>query len=233
MARCNGSQRRNADEFNHRGHRGAFASSFFLHPSYFLQMTLGRTSSGAIKIKTDGGLRAVNCACCDLCSCFSAPPINPLDDPDFTKKLRGDDPSVSAFTRVSITFSISAEGVSASGTLSGDWVDAIGCDEPGKTFSGDDCDEFFSDFCFGTCLAPAPSTGLVTLRLQANGCLTAQLEEAIQLNAFFISTEQAADCAFPLEDQGISITINGANTYKIREIDNSDDLTGSLDITFS
>jgi hypothetical protein len=27
-------------------------------------MTLGRTSSGAIKIKTDGGLRAVNCACC-------------------------------------------------------------------------------------------------------------------------------------------------------------------------
>jgi hypothetical protein len=27
-------------------------------------MTLGRTSSGAIKIKTDGGLRAVGCACC-------------------------------------------------------------------------------------------------------------------------------------------------------------------------
>ncbi|MFZ9920269.1 MAG: hypothetical protein ACO3FQ_03810 [Terrimicrobiaceae bacterium] len=27
-------------------------------------MTLGRTSSGAIKIKTDGGLRAVECACC-------------------------------------------------------------------------------------------------------------------------------------------------------------------------
>jgi hypothetical protein len=27
-------------------------------------MTLGRTPSGAIKTKTDGGLRAVNCACC-------------------------------------------------------------------------------------------------------------------------------------------------------------------------
>lgn len=27
-------------------------------------MILGRTPSGAIKIKTDGGLRAVNCACC-------------------------------------------------------------------------------------------------------------------------------------------------------------------------
>jgi hypothetical protein len=35
-------------------------------------MTLGRTSSGAIKIKTDeagGGLRAVECACCGGCGC--------------------------------------------------------------------------------------------------------------------------------------------------------------------
>ena len=35
-------------------------------------MTLGRTSSNAIKIKTDGGLRAVNCACCvppSPCNC--------------------------------------------------------------------------------------------------------------------------------------------------------------------
>ena len=37
-------------------------------------MTLGRTSSGAIKIKTDeagGGLRAVNCACCGGCGCYN------------------------------------------------------------------------------------------------------------------------------------------------------------------
>ena len=35
-------------------------------------MTLGRTSSNAINIKTDeegGGLRAVNCACCGGCNC--------------------------------------------------------------------------------------------------------------------------------------------------------------------
>ena len=33
-------------------------------------MTLGRTSSGAIKIKTDSpGLRAVECACCSSCEC--------------------------------------------------------------------------------------------------------------------------------------------------------------------
>ena len=36
-------------------------------------MTLGLTSSGAVKIKTDGGLRAVNCACCETCPC-SPPP---------------------------------------------------------------------------------------------------------------------------------------------------------------
>lgn len=35
-------------------------------------MTLGRTSTGAIKIKTDGGLRAVGCACCGgLCGPIS------------------------------------------------------------------------------------------------------------------------------------------------------------------
>ena len=32
-------------------------------------MTLGLTSTGAVKIKTDGGLRAVNCACCGTLAC--------------------------------------------------------------------------------------------------------------------------------------------------------------------
>jgi hypothetical protein len=32
-------------------------------------MILGRTPAGAIKTKTDGGLRAVNCACCGTCGC--------------------------------------------------------------------------------------------------------------------------------------------------------------------
>ena len=56
MAFSNGSPRRNAD------------------------MTLGRTSSGTIKIKTDeegGGLRAVNCACCasgPFIPCRDCPP---------------------------------------------------------------------------------------------------------------------------------------------------------------
>ena len=39
-------------------------------------MTLGRSSTGAIKIKTDaegGGLRAVECACCGGCGCQTSP----------------------------------------------------------------------------------------------------------------------------------------------------------------
>lgn len=36
-------------------------------------MTLGRTASNAIKIKTDGTTRAVNCACCNPCG--NLPPV--------------------------------------------------------------------------------------------------------------------------------------------------------------
>ena len=32
-------------------------------------MILGRTPAGLIKTKSDGGLRAVNCACCNPCPC--------------------------------------------------------------------------------------------------------------------------------------------------------------------
>ena len=52
-------------------------------------MTLGRTSSGAVKIKTDGGLRAVNCACCgsiDFQPCRDCPPVLG----DWTFSLTGD-----------------------------------------------------------------------------------------------------------------------------------------------
>jgi hypothetical protein len=41
-------------------------------------MTLGRTPTGAIKIKTDGGLRAVECACCGGCGCRSIKITDPV-----------------------------------------------------------------------------------------------------------------------------------------------------------
>jgi hypothetical protein len=56
-------------------------------------MTLGRTPAGAIKIKTDGGLRAVNCACCGgeiIIPCRDCPPY--LRDFEFS--LSGDQVSI-------------------------------------------------------------------------------------------------------------------------------------------
>jgi hypothetical protein len=41
-------------------------------------MTLGRTPAGAIKTKTDGGLRAVNCACCGGCNPIYTTTLGPF-----------------------------------------------------------------------------------------------------------------------------------------------------------
>jgi hypothetical protein len=53
-------------------------------------MVLGRTPSGAIKLKTDGGLRAVGCACCESTTfenpCKDCPPFLA----DFNFSLTGD-----------------------------------------------------------------------------------------------------------------------------------------------
>jgi hypothetical protein len=48
-------------------------------------MTLGRTSSGAIKIKTDDGLRAVSCGCCGNCgiAVFTEGQVAPTNPPKF------------------------------------------------------------------------------------------------------------------------------------------------------
>jgi hypothetical protein len=75
-------------------------------------MTLGRTPTGAIKIKTDGGLRAVECACCGGCECDSAQPIPPPEEPNFIPKLKGTDPN--PFT----ILTIQAFGY----TFSADWI---------------------------------------------------------------------------------------------------------------
>ena len=182
-------------------------------------MTLGLTSSGAVKIKTDGGLRAVNCACCGGCLCGSATPINPPDDPDFTKKLRGDDPSFTPFTQVSVTYNIAVNplgqggGSNASGSMSGSWVDAVESWEADefndaytgpcmervngewveirKVFQGSNCR--FSDFCYGNCvqIPGRPSDGVASLelRLRSDGCLVALLHEQYFGGTFYISKE--------------------------------------------
>ena len=99
-------------------------------------MTLGRTSTGAIKIKTDGdaGLRAVNCACCAWSGCFCgwAKPINPPSDPDFTKKLFGTDPSVTPFTQVTLAWGFSSENWSSGGDADPVAYNPVVCSWPNK-----------------------------------------------------------------------------------------------------
>ena len=41
-------------------------------------MTIGRTASGAIKVKTDGGLRAVECGCCGGCTPIYTTTLGPF-----------------------------------------------------------------------------------------------------------------------------------------------------------
>ena len=252
---CNGSQPRNADaDFyhgEHRAHRGAFASSFFLHPSYFFLMTLGRTSSGAIKIKTDGGLRAVNCACCGgECACGSATPINPPSDPDFTKKLRGDDPSVTPFTQVSVTYNILASvgsySTGGSGSMSGNWSDGTNCfGAPIKAFYGTGCDYGVCGFCSKE---HTNSDGLVNtsadlqLKLESTGCLRVILIDNASVAGVGLSGQgftpsdfgSGTDCSIPDESGNLSITINGVG-YPVVEFDSLEgfSVTASLDITFS
>ena len=225
-------------------------------------MILGRTPEGLIKIKKDDplGLRAVNCACCGGCLCGSAVPINPPSDPNFTKKLTGNDPNVAPFTQVSINYSITVTTQSnlshtASGTMNGSWVDAIVHDPEGeyrcadyiggpytdpssfleinRVFQGNNCS--FDYFCLGNCgkSQDNPSRiGSVYLYLRSDGCLIAILSEDY-LGGYFYISKECPDRT--LANAGISISINGVSTYIVYEDPSvpSDTLNGFLNVTFS
>jgi len=110
-------------------------------------MTLGLTSTGAVKIKTDeegGGLRAVNCACC-------APPCQcegPVEGPNlfYLNKRDGQDWIQGGFTgNYNLNYSLfqkdgsvecNSSGVNSSG---GNWG---GC-------GGRGCGAYSTDFCEG------------------------------------------------------------------------------------
>ncbi len=202
----------------------------------------------------------VACGCC--CLCESATPINPPSDPNFTKKLTGNDPNVAPFTQVSINYSITVtvpedppDSRTASGTMNGSWVDAIVDDPEGqyrcadyidgpftdpssyleinKVFQGNNCD--FDDFCLGLCskIQSAPSRiGSVYLRLRSDGCLIAILSEDF-LGGYFYISKECPDRT--LANSAISISINGVTSYIVYEdpAGPGDSLAGSLDITFS
>lgn len=64
-------------------------------------MILGRTASNAIKIKTDGGLRAVECACC--CIPFNVPYYSDLPISTFVGE------TLAKMPQMSVNFSVSGK----------------------------------------------------------------------------------------------------------------------------
>ena len=201
-------------------------------------------------IKTQGGKvitkdGKVSCECC--CGCMFATPINPINDPNFTKKLTGNDPTIPAFTQVSINYNIavdaagSGSGSNASGSMSGGWVEAIGCAEINKVFQGNSCN--FSNFCLGNCtqIPGSPSGGIasMSLRLLSNGCFRALLSEQFYGGFFYISNKctdaELIQNGDTLANTGISVSINGVSTYIIYQSLSAptDILTGYFNITFS
>ena len=208
-------------------------------------MTIGRTSSGTIKIKTDGGLRAVSCACCGGCEfCGSHPPIAPPDDPDFVKKLRGD-AGVTPFTRVAIDYNVvvsmfGSDASSAAGSASFNWV------EPAEG----DCWEGFggvirvisrTESCeyagpCGSCIifhfdGNPPGVAGLTVFLTEDGCLFVSLYEDFQIEGFQLAVGEHANCT---ANSAATITINGVS-YPTRDSIFFDESTvrGYMNITFT
>ena len=124
-----------------------------------------------------GELDESKCGCCGDCACGSAKPIDPPSDPDFTKKLHGDDPSVTPFTQVTINYNVSSE-ITASGTVTGTWVDGSDCDVK-KVLGPISGASYYGGYCgYSSVWVPgqAGSAG-IQIVLSNDGCLTVLLLE--------------------------------------------------------
>lgn len=227
-ANSHGSRRRNANP--------PFTLTFTL----LRPMTLGRSSTGAIKIKTDeagGGLRAVNCGCCGGggCDCYTARPINPPSDPDFTKRLRGDDPSVPAYGSVTIDCTVTSSTWGTPSTfganVSGNWVDGGDC-----TFLGEPVVKILqtTECWYGDC-GGYGGCGLenfigLALLLTASGCLYFTAYDEMVFGGFRILTP-SGECQ---SDSSSSVQINGViySAISLPTMD-GDSASGSATITFS
>jgi hypothetical protein len=210
-------------------------------------MTLGRTSSGSIKIKTDGGLRAVSCACCgSVCeNCGSLPPIAPPDDPDFLKKLRGDDPDVTPFTQVAIDYSVvvSTDGSdvsSAAGSAFFSWVEPA----EGECWQGfgkvlrvisrtESCE--YAGGC-GSCVifnftGDPPGVAQFGVFLTESNCLFVSLYEDFQIEGFKLAVGLDLCTA---NTTSATITINGVSYPVIDDIIfEGNSVRGYMNVTFS
>lgn len=206
-----------------------------------------KTKNGKVVLKNG----KPSCECCGVCDCGSANPINPSTDSNFTKKLTGNDPNVSPFTQVSLTYNIIATlgsySTQASGSMSGDWLDGGNClNNPLKVFVGSACDIYGS--C-GSCgkyeynsQGYVITIGEVFLKLESTGCLSAELRDSASVAGVALSGKGLTpsdfglgiDCSIPDTSGNLSITINDV-AYPVVKFDPLGvfSVTASLDITFS
>ena len=212
-------------------------------------MILGRTSGGAIKTKSDGGLRAVNCACCGGCGCLDLPSNSIIipSDPDFSKKLRGD-PGVAAFTQVYLSYNYTSQDnacdppcvASDSWSFTTAWTSSDECNEFSiKKFA--DIPERFP-FPEGSCgssieFGPASETNL-SCYLRENNCLVINVWDGLYGPGFgFLHTD--CNIGAPENTGQASITINGVlmptQFFEGYSFQWRDDLsiTGNITVVFS
>ena len=192
-----------------------------------------------------GELDESKCGCCGDCACGSAKPIDPPSDPDFTKKLHGDDPSVTPFTQVTITYDVRLEGNAAYGTVTSAWEDGSDCGEK-KLLAPISSDPY--GYCgYSSVWVPgqAGSAG-IQIVLSNDGCLTVLLLEDGFLGGIQLAGtgdnigrygEYLGDCS--VDDGGGTITIQGVSYPTVRfeswinGVDDGSVPSGTLDITFS
>lgn len=184
-------------------------------------MGIGRSSAGAIKIKTDSplGLRAVNCACCGggACACDYHSILSDPTDPDFAARVLGT--ASNSFTQIALSYSIATDfGTSASGSHSSVWSASAGF------------------YFYGDTTSEGDGYGSVVI---LDGCILVEIGEGFQ-SARFLTTQSACPYTdfngtdLPTEpDDVCAITINGVSYRTARRADFGDAVTGSATITFS
>jgi hypothetical protein len=146
-------------------------------------------------VKTQGGKvitkeGKVSCECCEeeSCGCQLAKAKNPTDDPDFLKKLRGEDPN--SFTQVLINYSYLIQRddtqFGGSGSVTTEWI----------TPTGSCASDFGLDVlkvirnpssgtnsgCFGVRILGETEEEIILLRLRLfeNNCIQASVREEFQ-----------------------------------------------------
>jgi hypothetical protein len=157
-------------------------------------MTLGRTSDNKIKIKTDGGLRAVECACCNPGPCGGCPTILGALPATGTPPVKPTSMAWQAVLSIAPNIKCPPFHANLSGVIEGGCEAVVGdaqrCFDPCEDYE-DWMGEMYQ--CYGEKLRADIKIGkfkkVTSLGMAAEPCLTAIPFEALEY-------DEEADCAY-------------------------------------